>query len=203
MTGALIDWTSAYPGDLVDNVTRGYFQEILELLLKHTFMAHLTAQLATTADNLDNVVDVDRSWSLKPEALTTDPADISASIPSSTQTDLLVEGGRLYDYDSVQTRSEVDTPLTKGSTSSLQTGSTTSLGVEALYRRRSGSDSRLIIGSDHSLSRRRSEEGYSKWSGAFHYVLTVEPRNFAIELTRMQWQLFAALRVGFSASAGT
>lgn len=199
MTGALIDWTSGYPGDLADSVTQGHFREILALLLKHTFMAHLTAQLAATAETLDQVVDLDKSWALKPAMLSNadanDTANMSDPASISAQTDMLNESKLLHDYESVNTKSEVGTPMTKGSTPSLQTGSTTSLCAEEFKRKRSGSEPRLAFGSDRSLSRRATDEGYTQWSGAFHYVLTVEPRNFALELTRMQWQLFSAVRV--------
>lgn len=86
LTGALIDWTSRNPGDLADVVTQDTFRQILHLLLKHMFMAHLTADLAMVEESLSDAIDVDASWSYKPfgPAPTTDSTAQSLVTPSSS-----------------------------------------------------------------------------------------------------------------------
>ena len=185
LTSALIDWTADYPGDLADIVTQSLFRQILQLLLKYTFMAHLTVSLAEVEATISDFRDIDSSWAIK----------LSESTISlkSTQSELAINEGILYDLESPLDKSEeVLTPLTREHSASVRTTSTTSLNLDNM---RNGSGS-LGTGSlqDERMVKSIDEAG-SKWSGALGFVLNTDPKVFAAELTKRQWQLFAAIRV--------
>ena len=180
ITGALVKWSHAYPGDLKDDQTHALFLRIIHLNLKHTFMAHMTEDLVKVEQNLDNVVDVDTSWTIKVK---------SGSLALSSTSELVIDTEVLYDFDSAIEKSSISTPF-KESTGSV---SSTSLAADAnesgsLPRNRSGSEPR------YPLDLRQEDAGPSKWTGAVQTVLAAEPRTFAAELTRMQWELFSSIR---------
>lgn len=164
-------------------------------------MAHLTADLAAVEENIGDVVDLDASWSYKPSDI--DGAETVSSMASAIQTELLFEGEMLYDFESTLVRSETDTPPSKEITPSLRTGSTTSIAVEEMQTSRNGSNPKLSNESDDSRIHRGLDEGVNKWSGALRHVLTVDPKSFAMDLTRVQWQLFIAIRVSVVAEVQT
>jgi len=155
-------------------------------------MAHLTVTLAEAQAKLPGLVDLDVSWALK-------LSDSTVSL-KSTQNELFADDGVLYDLESPLDKSEVaSTPLTKEHSASIRTGSTTSLSLDRL-RNPSGS---LGVAShqDDRLVKPIDEAG-SRWSGALGFVLNTDPKVFAAELTKRQWQLFAAIRVSDQGSAG-
>jgi hypothetical protein len=204
ITGALIDWTARYPGDLADDVTQSMFREMLAMILRHTFMAHLAADLVQIEQSLYSAVDIDRSWGLSAPA--TSNLNVDDSLPSATSTELVIDNDVLYDFESIVGTSESERPG-KESTPSSKSISTSSLGLglEAESaavihhaRRRSGSDPRLLDG--YAVEERSEDVGFARWSHAFAFVINSDPRMFAVELTRMQWSLFVQIRVGFPAS---
>jgi hypothetical protein len=135
MTGTLIDWTSVYPGDLADSTTQAIFRQILGIVLRYPFMAHLTIELVGVEERLPGVIDLDSSWAraTSPETHLSRLTPSSASLPTS--------GHR----------------------------SSSTLG---------GTDER------------------HQWTHALTIVLNDDPRHFAAELTKMQWDLFEDIRVG-------
>ncbi|WVQ99369.1 hypothetical protein IAU59_006502 [Kwoniella sp. CBS 9459] len=204
ITGALVDWTTRYPGDLYDSQTQGYFKEILAFILHHTFMAHLTGELIMVENSLSETIDVDQSWSLH----TSSPPSTS-SRPSVIGTELVLDSEVLYEFDSSLDKSEPPTPL-KERTQSARSVSTSSLPLDSdqHHRKRSGSDPRLggittslgsgsddkLGGHGHVQSQAFDEMGYHRWAGAINMVVSMDPRAFATELTRMQLELFTCIR---------
>ena len=192
LTGALIDWTSRYPGDIAGTTTQEMFREALGVLLKQTFMSHLTVDLVLIENSLFEVTDIDASWSVK-------ATGIKSSLPSSSQTELYLDGEVLYDFESPMGKSELSTPITTKNPST-RTLSSASIGVEPQIeakRSRSASDPRLAsFPSDEIKLEHLMDEGSTgRWAIAYNQIMTTDSRTFAIELSKMQWQLFVAIRV--------
>jgi hypothetical protein len=213
ITGGLIDWTSRYPGDVVDEDTQSLFRELVATTLRHTFMAHLAAELVQIEQTLYSIIDVDRSWALGGRSSSSRNND--DPLPSSTGTELVIDNDVLYELDSSVTRSDSER-LTKESTPSTKSMSTSSLGGfdtdSAMSmsmsaglgaaapplprngsRSGSGSESRLMSG--WTADDRGEDLGFARWAHAFAFVVNSDPRVFAVELTRMQWRLFSDIRV--------
>lgn len=180
ITGALIKWAHAYPGDLKDDETHALFLRIIQLNLKHTFMAHMTEDLIKMEQNLENVVDVDTSWAMKVK---------SDSLALSSPSELVIDTDVLYDYDSALEKSSISTPL-NGSNGSVSSSSLAANANESgsIPRKRSGSEPR------YPSDLRQDDTGASKWASAVQTLLTTDPRTFAAELTKMQWELFSSIR---------
>ncbi|KAK8864337.1 hypothetical protein IAR55_001584 [Kwoniella newhampshirensis] len=197
LTGALIDWTTQYPGDLQDLSTRALFRDILAIALNYTFMAHLTADLVRVERTFPEIVDLDQSWSMRS---TSGPSNDSA--PSTE----LVNRNVSYELESDTGKSEVEIPLTREQTSTTANSSrsTSSVGYDCGSSQRTRSESHLRSGSspfrslsvrsDDSLMYSVDDPGFSRWSVAVNLVLTSDPKSFATELTRMQLELFSAIR---------
>lgn len=211
ITGGLIDWTSRYPGDVVDEDTQSLFRELVAIILRHAFMAHLAAELVQIEQTLYSTVDIDRSWALGGRLPSSRKND--DPLPSSTGTELVIDNDVLYELDSSATPSESER-LTKESTPSTKSMSTSSLGgfdtdsamsmsvglgtaVPPLPRNGSGSgsgsESRLM--GAWTADDRGEDLGFARWAQAFAFVVNSDPRVFAVELTRMQWGLFSDIRV--------
>ncbi|WVQ82300.1 hypothetical protein IAT38_004428 [Cryptococcus sp. DSM 104549] len=240
LAGALIDWTTSYPGDLVTPQTAYHFADIISLLLKHTFMAHLLSDLITVQHSLPDIIDLDQSWSRR-------PAD-AASHTSTAGTELVIDSEVLYDFDSV--KSAEGQGDGEGDEDSARGGRMGSLGRKAGSMRSAETSS--LTGSDpkagvvgvfpvpHDAASVSSEErpqpphdtnqqqqpqkqavrpprsasvprgpnaapqpglalagedmADARWGAAVNMVLRMDQRAFATELTRMQWELFAAIR---------
>nr|XP_019010932.1 uncharacterized protein I206_04237 [Kwoniella pini CBS 10737]OCF49713.1 hypothetical protein I206_04237 [Kwoniella pini CBS 10737] len=194
LTGALVDWTSRYPGDLHDLTVQNTFKEILEFILHHTFMAHLTGELIMVEHSLPEVIDLDLSWSIK-----TISSSSKESIHSrkALSTDLVIDTEILYaitdsplgEKGIILDDEAPDTPFSKEhNTHSTRSVSTSSLPVEHLksdHSGRSHSDERIFS---------TDEMGFHKWAQAFNLVTNMDPRSFAVELTKLQWNLFTAIR---------
>ncbi|EIW70717.1 hypothetical protein M231_02629 [Tremella mesenterica] len=183
ITGALIKWTNTYPGDVKNEETHTIFLQVIRLNLKNTFMSHLTEDLIRIEQSLSDVEDVDTSWALK----TTEGSSV-ASITSPTE--LVIDNELLYELDSSLGRSSVGTAATpKESTPSLAS----SMGVDnpessAMARQRSTSNPpRPPLPHPDDLDAHR-------WSSAVSTLLSSDPRTFAAELTKLQWELFASIR---------
>ncbi|WWC94144.1 hypothetical protein V866_000983 [Kwoniella sp. B9012] len=207
ITGALVDWTTRYPGDLQDLSTQSIFKEILAFILHHTFMAHLTGELIMVEHSLSEVVDLDQSWSVQN---TNANAKSSASILSdSTNTELVIDTEVLYEFTDSSLEKGImledeppDTPFSKDThgvpnhhSTSARSVSTSSLPME-----NSKSNTNSDGGSNQKDSRVNShthatdEMGFHKWAQAFNVVVNMDPRSFAVELTKMQWALFTTIR---------
>ena len=198
LAGALIDWTTGNITDLADANVQGLFRQILSLLLRHTFMAHLTVDLVTIEESLtDDMLDLDLSWSLRSDISSADDR------PSTHDPELAVDRAVLYDFDSTSSsQPEMITPPEEWSAASTRTASTASNALlDSESRRNSSSHPRTGSSTGDLVSNRVADEGTSKWSGACGYVLTVDPKTFAVELTRMQWHLFTDIRVSGGVSA--
>ncbi|KAL7421852.1 hypothetical protein Q5752_003623 [Cryptotrichosporon argae] len=217
ITGALIDWTSQYPGDLAGEPTQAVFRETLAFALRHTFMAHLTADLVAIEAGLVDVVDLDASWSLRPDG---NPA--APSVTGSSAAELVLDHDVLYELDSGSSSRldkagsartvEKDEPAS--SMRSTRTVSTTSLNAEPaeaeyLMARTDSATSDAEPRPSNGASayeRSRSNQsgvpssglgddaGWHRWNYAMTLVVGSDPRHFAMELTRMQWELFADIR---------
>jgi hypothetical protein len=197
ITGSLIDWTSRYPGDFADSQTQSVYRETLELLLRHTFMAHLTADLITFEQRLADVTDLDASWSLQASSDIAQPM----SIADESVVDLVNNKGIIGDFDSTINRSQVSIrgrPQSQHSSSSL----TIDTHPFSLYlgRHRSDSETKVYSGNpsseDGRFGRKEGDEiGYGRWSTACDYVLGTDARLLAVELTKMQMELFNAIEV--------
>ncbi|WWC61836.1 uncharacterized protein I303_104421 [Kwoniella dejecticola CBS 10117] len=196
MTGALVDWTSRYPGDLHEAEVQDTFKAILAFVLHHTFMAHLTGELIMVEHSLPEVRDLDQSWSVKPTSSSSRESIKSQQASSTTNTELVIDTEVLYEFSDPSIGGEKgiiledeppDTPFSKEhNTHSARSVSTSSLPVELLK-----SDHR-----DHSDERISSadEMGFHKWAQAYNLVSNMDARTFAVELTKLQWKLFAAIR---------
>lgn len=208
MTGAIIDWVQAYPGDLCDVETTRLFRLILDSITEHTFMAHLTVELIDIDKRIPTFTDPDKSWALRP------PGSISMSNrrKSMMMPDELVLGDDLLyelDTDHSLSRSEVNTPIKDrgASTSSLQVAEEASA---IMNRVTSASESKLATVS--SMSDKDNKSIYSgsasaspsasaasdgspvQWTAAVSWIMNNQPEHFASELTRLQWDLFSAIR---------
>ena len=198
ITGALTDWTSRYPGDLLEGDTLAIFGEVVEIASRHPFMAHLTADLSRTERSLVNVHDVDMSWSS--QAIEDAPTDLLISIKNPK----IVTNGELLGANEVNLgRTEFnnnalvgkdDLPSVRKSTSSLNGSSIASMNPE-----RKSSDGGLLPSDQLSQRRKQEKMGdaslHSGWTEAAAYILSHDPQTVAMNLVRTQWETFTAVRV--------
>ncbi|KAK4687572.1 hypothetical protein P7C73_g2543, partial [Tremellales sp. Uapishka_1] len=208
MTGALIDWTARYPGDLASADTQSIFHELLNLILKYTFMAHLTVDLVAVEQSLPGVIDIDSSWSIK--KLPSLSLVSHSPEESRSASELMVDGELIYELESSLDKVSIDSPASKH-THSSKSMSTTSLieaDAAAMMRKRSGSDPRLMDFTTNSTSisegsasssgprstHSNEEVGNGRWAPAVLFVMTSDPKQFAMDITRLQWELFSAIR---------
>jgi hypothetical protein len=169
-------------------------------VVDYFFMAHLTVELSMIEDAIPIYVDLDISWAIK-HIGSLPLAHTNTNGPRNL--DLVVDG--IYDLDMMSPISEIDTqtPVKKysASTASLLMDEEASVVMERKLSG-SGSDSRLAL--SLSMSDKRSlgsnstgDASHVQWASAVHWVMGHEPLEFAVELTRMQWDLFLTVRVGF------
>jgi len=194
MTGALVDWLKEYPGDLCNPEATRLFKAILAHVVDYFFMAHLTVELIMIEDGIPIYVDLDSSWSLKPAASSNPDTKANIDVPQQSVIDSMYELDIMSPTDLDD--AENDTPLKRlpPSTGSLLVDEETSVIME---RRLSGSDSRVAL-SSHSDKDKKSFMSFDKpseWSAAVCWVMNHDPLEFAVELTRMQWDLFFTIRV--------
>lgn len=189
LAGALKDWATKYPGDLVDLETQALFRKTLGCMLKYTFLAHVTVDLVGIEQSLDKVVDLDQSWSCRP---TLDDANIQTPETAAALELVVEKDGALFDDEAVSIpNADKSSKHKSGSTYSRSTNSLT-VDLDPLPTRSTDS------GSEQSRSVYSNDEsGHRKWSSAINALLHMEAHFFALELTLMQWELFAAIRVGF------
>lgn len=208
MTGAMIDWLQAYPGDLCDDETTRLFRIILEMIRPQLYMAHLSVELIALERDLPNLTDLDLSWSIKPF----DPS--SAHVSTSTRRksmlmsdELVIDSDVLYDLDANLSHSEAGTPdkAASASASSLQVAEEASV---IMSRVTSGSESKLASMTASNVSSVYSDDGQiqaraqTQWTAAVNWIMTNDPASFANELTRLHWELFCNIRVSGVGSAG-
>lgn len=191
LAGALKDWATKYPGDLVATDTQALFRKTLGCMLKYTFLAHVTVDLVAIEQSLDKAVDMDQSWSCRPNM---DDANLQTPETAAALELVVEKDGALFDDESVSL-ADSSTPI-KEKSGSTYSRSTASITVDSdPLPSRSTADS----GSEQSRSVYSNEEpGHRKWSSAINALLHMEAHFFALELTLMQWELFAAIRVSSS-----
>lgn len=189
----MVTWTTRYPGDLADPEVQARFRKTLSLLLQHTFLAHITSELVNVEQRFDSTVDLDDSWSYNPPAVSLEDTK-EAPLLESTNSAVEIVLDKDDEVDST-------TPVSKKAPSS-RTMSTTSLSMEAdPYAPRKGPASeRATTDSSSDISRSIAsinsgdESGHQRWNAAVQTILSMDPHVFALELTRMQWELFSAIR---------
>lgn len=190
---ALIQWTSMYPGDLASDEAAMLFREAYGIILKQTFMAHLTADLVRIEESLPSV-DLDSSWSLR----ISDPSR-EKLIPPHGQAEHLLDDETSDETDTRPSTSHSSRKSLLPSTRSASTSSITSrYATPALRRQASGSDPPLS-GTASRLVNSHGHNDVGTWmlAGAYTFVLSTDVKEIAMDLTRMQWELFAAVRVNF------
>ncbi|WVR07009.1 hypothetical protein IAU60_004048 [Kwoniella sp. DSM 27419] len=224
LTGALVDWTARYPGDLEDESTQSEFRSMLSLILDITYLAHLTGELIMVELSLVEVVDLDRSWSLRPPPTSLPPmipppptprpsvespssaSEPPVALPHAKAQSLMVECGVMDDYDSGPGESEAPTP-SHDRTPSSRSVSMSSLALDRELKRASTASGSLderfgtrSLGSGSStavaddMASISVGGGYHRWTRAVHMLLTMESPALATELTRLQWNIFARIR---------
>jgi len=194
MTGALVDWLKEYPGDLCDSEATRLFKAILAHVVDYFFMAHLTVELIMIEDGIPIYTDLDSSWSLKPASSSNPDTTANINVPQPLVIDSMYELDIMSPTDLDDTENETPLKRLPPSTGSLVVDEETSVIME---RRLSGSDSRVAL-SSHSDKEKKSFMSFDKpseWSAAVGWVMNHDPLEFAVELTRMQWDLFFTIRV--------
>lgn len=174
LAGALLDWVTRYPGDLSDPETRSLFQKTVSCMLKYTFLGHITDDLALIEGSVEGTPDVDISWSCRRSK---DPPTLTVVVGNEDLRE---------DYES-SINTPRDEPL---STRSIE---------ESIYSKRPMASDQTTTTTDSSSDLSRSiysgdDTGHQRWSQAFHAVLQMDPYTFALELTRMQWEMFSVIR---------
>ena len=198
LASALVRWTILYPGDFADGRAKAALRETITIIDRHSFMSHILGELLAFETKLDSMVDLDASWSFKSTTVT--------ATPSSVDTELVIEGQIVYDFEeSLLTKAEststADNASNKASSSSIRSSpSVHSLGNNKLHRR-SFSETRLAgyhgatPGADLLRLNRHADALQAKWAGGITYVMTCHPKEFAAELTKVQWEMFESIRV--------
>lgn len=107
----------------------------------------------------------------------------------------------MYDVDSNLSRSDIGSPFKPrqnphGSTASLLVGEEASV---VMRRKFSGSDSKLTSTTSNtdkkSVTLTPPSDASAQWTAAVQWIMNNEPLHFAVELTRIQWELFLSIRV--------
>ncbi len=193
LAGALKDWATKYPGDLVDAETQALFRKTLGCMLKYTFLAHVTVDLVSIEQGLDKVVDLDQSWSCRPNL---DEANLQTPETAAALELVVEKDGLLFEDEAASFPSTDSATPMKEKSGSTYSRSTASLTVDLdPIPPRSGDSSSEQSRSVYS----NDESGHRKWSSAINALLHMEAQHFALELTLMQWELFAAIRVSYGA----
>lgn len=194
LTGALIDWTSTYTGDLAEEPVQDLFREILALVLRYPVISHLVQDLIDIEQNLFDIIDLDVSWSLKS---TTSQSTADDTVPRTPASEVLIDSDVIYDIESLKSDGG-DKGSKEAASASTHSISTSSLGLEETsgsgsQSQKSASEPRLI--SLPAETSPTSDYGFARWSHAFAYLVNSDARAFAVELTKMQWEVFKGIRV--------
>ncbi|KIR33802.1 hypothetical protein I352_03884 [Cryptococcus deuterogattii MMRL2647] len=142
------------------------FGEIIALLFKHTFMAHLISDLILIQNGLLKATDPDVSWSMR----------------SHDRARTLDDNGGGDEMDSIGCK-----------TASNLSASTGTIPLEGVKHRQSEPESRRIE-SLSGVSTISDEVADAKWGTVLNMVMRMEPKAFAAEVTRMQWEIFLDIR---------
>lgn len=214
MTGALIEWTTTYPGDLEDETTQAVFRETLAIVLRHPSLASLASDLSLVEANLFEAKDVDRTWALKTgrgggSSRPATPRSISgSSIRLARQSPRLRNGdsptsppgGTRPNSVALPPNPESEpAPSATASRVSLTSPSRPSSSASNVRLMRTPSSSRP--GTSHGDSAGKHDQMPHYWTQAFTFVISTDPRSFALELTKLQWELFRAVRVSLDLPA--
>lgn len=152
-------------------------------MIKYPFLAHITQDLAAIERTLDEVVDLDQSWSCQPA--TPNPAKSSPHPSTELKEDAHDNEEHLDDGDQVKPKSaaSLNEPEVK-------------VGRPLSSDRATQSD-RATTDSSSDLSQSvysGDNVGHQRWSAAMQLLLRMDHQVFAVELTRMQWELFSSIR---------
>ena len=199
ITGALNDWTSRYPGDLLEGQTLAIFREVLKILTKHALMAQLIADLSRTERSLVNVCDVDMSWTL--QAIKDVPMGL---LVSTNKSQIATSGESLGagEGEANLVRTEFNAPVATDNPPSSVQKSTSSLNGStdaSLHSERKGSDGGSLSNDQPTQRRKQEKMGddsvRSGWTEATAYILGHDPQMVAMNLVRIQWETFRVVRV--------
>lgn len=199
MTGALIDWICQYPGDVIGEKVQSVFREILASTLRYTFLAHLAAELVVIEADLIDVEDIDLSWSIEnKEQISVQSSSSRVDLPTASKTDLPTTPEMSDRPESPSTRRGASTSALSLASSNISNGDRT---TSHSAPRTSGSDVRgITAGYPAGYARANGngdDFGFGKWSQGWNTFIRSDPRTLAVELTKLQWQKFSAIRVSF------
>ena len=204
MTGALIDWSFRYPGDLQNHETKELFREILTLLSRYPFMGHLTAELVLVEESLADGIDIDISWSYGSNAVDVEVSGGSAIALSSQTTGVAQEQLRGDGGSSASMRTSRVTPSRNGSMASSKRTSSSSLILPPVMQRKRSAWELLGPGIpvdfNQPLAMAKGEPIPPDWSSGCALVLREDPEDFAKHLARIQLEIFKTVRVSHLSS---
>lgn len=207
----MIDWFQAYPGDLCDDESTRLFRVVLGLVDKHMFMAHLTVELVMIDRKISTFSDPDTSWSLEPPGQQHHHARRKSVMLSPDE--LVIDDDVLYEFDdSTISRSEAGTPIKDRTGDMSVSASSLQMAEEAsviISRVDSGSETRFAsttaasasdgksVNSSGAATSASANASPAQWTAAVTWILHNDPVLFATELTKLQWELFRAIRVSW------
>jgi hypothetical protein len=187
LVGALQGWAARYPGDMVDSPTQVVFRTTVNYMIKYPFLGHITGDLVTIEQALDQTLDIDLSWSCQPPEPR--PATPETAVPSEEKPAKADEEEQLEDTANGPPLELEPQPV---GTPSLESGDQL---AEPRKPRPISSDRTSASSSDVSRSVYSGDSmGHQRWASAISSVLQMDAHVFSLELTRMQWELFAAIR---------
>jgi hypothetical protein len=161
-------------------------------MIKYPFLGHIAGELVITEQTLDETVDLDVSWSCQPAPPPPPPPQVADATSEEPE-----EANAITLDDEEELDDETSSINKDNKTRSARTMSTASLSAEAdTYPRRPASSDRTTdSSSDVSRSVYSGDDiGHQRWSSAIQAVLVMDAHVFALELTRMQWELFSQIR---------
>lgn len=198
ITSSLVLWTTRYPGDLADAETQAIFRDLLAIMLQYSFLAHLTVELVKVEQGLNDVVDIDRSWACgsgshhTPPTPTTIPPTTPADPDASTTIELVVDKEHMFDEpEEMNGNLSVSHSLEKPT--STRSMSSSNLSVDAVGRPSEHSSS--LSDSNSDFNRPIGSDPHSqRWASAINTIISMDAHVFAVELTKIQWQMFMNIR---------
>lgn len=198
ITSSLVMWTTRFPGDLADPETQAIFRDLLAVMLQYSFLAHLTVELVKVEQGLGDVIDIDRSWACgsgahhTPTTPTTIPPTTPADPESSTAIELVVDKEHLFD-EPEEMNGNLSVGHSMDKPTSTRSMSSSNLSVDAMGRPSEHSSS--LSDSNSDLNRQLTADPHSqRWASAINTIISMDAHVFAVELTKIQWQMFMNIR---------
>lgn len=200
ITSSLVAWTTRYPGDLADQETQAIFRDLLALMLQYSFLAHLTVELVKVEQSLGDVIDLDRSWACgssshhAPPTPTTIPPTTPADPDSTKAIELVVDKEHLYEEpEEMNGNLSVSHSHSMEKPTSTRSMSSSNLSVDAIGRPSEHCSS--FSDSNSDLNRQLTADPQSqRWASAINTIISMDAHVFAVELTKIQWQMFMNIR---------